>query len=48
MSNYTYEMHVMSNSLLPFIFHKDMTAGQDGLFNWHENIEILCCVSGSG
>lgn len=48
MPSYTYETHIMEDTLLPFIFHRSMTAGQEAPFNWHENIEILCCIEGMG
>lgn len=44
----TYEPHVMENELLPFIFHTDDVVNQVYFPNWHENIEILSCISGRG
>lgn len=45
----TYETHIMKNSLLPFIFHLDTLVDHtDSTPNWHENIEILYCIKGSG
>ena len=45
-----YEKHILSNPALPFIFHIDnlrhQNTSQRG--NWHENIEILCFIEGSG
>ena len=45
-----YEKHIYPNPALPFIFHIDhlrhkRTTPQG---NWHENIEILCFIEGSG
>ena len=50
LADYIYETHIMENKLLPFIFHKDTSVEEDHLFsfNWHENIELLCCTRGSG
>ena len=49
MVNYTYETHDMPNPLLPFIFHRDTVISETtSLPNWHENIEVLCCVGGEG
>ncbi len=44
-----YEFHSISNSELPFIFHKDDVFDYTYSYsNWHKNIEILYAVSGSG
>ena len=49
MANYTYETHDMPNPFLPFIFHRDTVVTQTTFLpNWHENIEVLCCVAGRG
>lgn len=49
MSSYVYETHVFKHPLLPFIFHKAFTITNRSIPpNWHENLEILFCVSGSG
>ena len=50
MMNYHYENHVMPNSLLPFIFHRDRIAHcpNGGIPNWHDNIELLFCYEGNG
>lgn len=48
MIEYTYEPHIMKNELLPFIFHTDDVDNQVYFPNWHENIEILSCISGKG
>lgn len=49
MVNQSYETHIISNPLLPFLFH-----GLTNKFeckrcspNWHENIEFLVCTRGS-
>jgi len=45
----TYETHMMKNPSLPFIFHLDTVISKyDVSPNWHENIELLYCISGSG
>ncbi|MBE6630609.1 MAG: helix-turn-helix domain-containing protein [Ruminococcaceae bacterium] len=46
-----YETHTMQDARLPFIFHRDVAICSDGhrsMYNWHENIEIIYAVSGSG
>ena len=44
-----YERHLLTNSHLPFIFHTDTVSETRGIYsNWHDNTEILCCISGSG
>ena len=49
MVNYSYEIHRMGNPLLPFIYHPRMRVSQrHSLPNWHENIELLCCMEGRG
>ncbi len=49
MANYVYETHKIENPLLPFIYHKSFVVTQrHSLPNWHENIEILYCVTGKG
>lgn len=49
MSDRIYEPHIMENPALPFIFHKSFVLNKlrTGA-NWHSNIEILYCTSGSG
>ena len=45
-----YEKHVMSDTRIPFIFHKTHyppMSGEAGFGNWHENIELLYIISGS-
>jgi len=42
-----YEIHIMKDGLLPFIFHTDKPRNGNSI-NWHENVEILCCISGKG
>lgn len=49
MTNRVYEPHIMENPALPFIYHLDhVVSGQQFPPNWHANIEILYCISGSG
>ena len=49
MRKYTYENHVIKESLLPFIFHRQYTiTGRINTPNWHTNIELLYCIGGSG
>lgn len=48
MANFTYETHIMTDPLLPFIFHRDTSVQHENLSNWHENIEILFAISGLG
>lgn len=49
MANYRYETHRMPDPLLPFIYHRRFEVRQqDKLPNWHENIELLQAVDGSG
>lgn len=47
-----YETHIMKNPQLPFIFHKKTrlrSANRNRIqSNWHENIEILYIIYGSG
>lgn len=45
---YSYELHVMENKLLPFIFHLDDVNRTTEWWtpNWHTNIEILMCIEG--
>lgn len=50
MENYIYETHdALQNSLLPFIFHRNFSVVQHHCPpNWHEQIELLYCISGQG
>lgn len=49
MRKYTYENHVIAQPLLPFIFHKEHSVSKrNNTVNWHANIELLYCISGSG
>ncbi len=49
MADYIYETHSFKDPLLPFIFHDHFTVTQRSIpSNWHENIEILHCIAGSG
>ena len=43
-----YETHHLEDKELPFIFHLDTVRGSEEFFNWHDNIEVLYCVEGSG
>ena len=49
MTHIRYETHNMINPFLPFIYHPifSLTCRQNSP-NWHENIELLQCISGSG
>ena len=45
----SYETHEFPNPLLPFIYHPCYhLVGEEVETNWHKNIEILCCLQGSG
>jgi len=49
MENFRYETHNMPNPALPFIFHPWFHRTQPvSAANWHENIELLECLEGSG
>lgn len=49
MEHYIYETHSFSDPRLPFIFHPCHTICTRELPpNWHENIELLLCIEGSG
>ncbi len=49
MENYIYETHEWEDSLLPFIFHEAFSVVCHHCPpNWHENIELLYCLSGEG
>lgn len=44
-----YETHRIPNPLLPFIYHRRFEVTQRNKHpNWHENIELLQCIEGSG
>ncbi len=46
---YKYETHPMSNPLLPFIYHQEkQIIHRHSPPNWHENMELLWCLEGSG
>lgn len=50
-SSAVYEMHIMPDKEIPFIFHcdnYDASSGRSSQNNWHENIEILYFAGGSG
>jgi len=44
----SYESHMLSDSKLPFIFHLDTVKCSSCNVNWHENIELLLFIEGSG
>lgn len=45
--NTYYEKHSYQNEKLPIIYHYDVfSPGKGASPNWHENIELLLCVSG--
>lgn len=48
MSKTTYETHNWENPILPIIFHTNERISDIFTPNWHENIEILLCISGKG
>lgn len=49
MQKYTYENHVITQPLLPFIFHKEHNVSKrTSSVNWHANMELLYCIEGSG
>ncbi|MBQ8208169.1 MAG: helix-turn-helix transcriptional regulator [Clostridia bacterium] len=43
-----FEVHKWSNPLLPFIFHTDLVDTHAVCGNWHESLEILQIIEGSG
>lgn len=46
-----YEKHIYHSSALPFIYHRDCIRRRENKYlmgNWHENIEVLSFISGSG
>jgi len=46
---YTYEAHILNDSLLPFVYHLDrVTKLTAHLPNYHSNIELLFCIEGEG
>ena len=45
----TYEIHEIINDSMPFVYHKESNVTKKrNLPNWHENFEILYCISGKG
>lgn len=49
MSEYRYETHQMPDPLLPFIYHRQFVVCSHAKYpNWHENIELLQILEGSG
>lgn len=49
MYRYHYEIHKIPDPSLPFLYHRHFRVDSicDSL-NWHENIELLWCIEGSG
>ena len=43
-----YELNIMADPRLPFRINGGRTTRRGGTPNWHENTEVLYCVSGSG
>lgn len=49
MAKSIYEIHIMQDARLPFIFHDcDVDCNVEHVPNWHENIELLCFTDGEG
>jgi len=48
MANSYYEEIILKNQQTPFIFHTDTPQKHLTPPNWHENMEILYCISGTG
>lgn len=49
MLRYHYEIHKIPNPSLPFLYHRQFCVQQKSQYiNWHENIELLWCIAGSG
>ncbi len=49
MTKKKYEMHNLEGKKLPMIFHYNIVKkGGPEMVNWHDNIEILYCMAGSG
>lgn len=49
MRSLTYESHQQQTAELPFIFHPEFSVVRHHCSpNWHENIELLYCLSGEG
>ena len=49
LENYIYETHEWADPLLPFIFHEAFSVVCHHCPpNWHENMELLYCLSGEG
>lgn len=48
--NSIYENHMMSDNLIPVIFHTDEIhhTKKTIIVNWHENIELIYCIEGGG
>jgi len=45
---FIFESHIISNKELPMIFHYTILENQNMHANWHENIELLYFIEGSG
>ena len=44
-----YEVHGLEDKAIPIIFHYDVVGeNKRGMSNWHDNIEIIYCMEGSG
>jgi len=49
MNPYKYEVHIMRDSRLPFIYHPCFCVTRRNVLpNWHENVEFLLCLAGAG
>lgn len=49
MQPYNYESHILSTPQIPFLFHPSFHQTEHtNRPNWHENIELLHCLDGSG
>lgn len=49
MKNYVYEIRSITNPLLPFVYRPKVTlSARDSPPNWHNEIELLYCIGGSG
>ncbi len=49
MSGYRYETHVLPNPQLPFIYHPYFRVERTHKVpNWHENLELIQCLTGAG
>lgn len=50
MADNIYEEHLFQRDELPFIFHDVQLSdtGEKHFYNWHTNVEVLCCTAGNG